>query len=240
MVAILAPLQAYIGDAHGLNTLKYQPEKIAAIEAHWDGDKPGALVLFAIPNEAEERNDFEIAIPHGASWFLTHSADGLFPGLKQFPPDDRPPVFPVFLSFRLMVGLGVLMIITGFVGAWLWFRGRLFDTKWYLAAAQYVWPLGFIAILAGWYTTEVGRQPWVAYGILRTADAASPVAFSAVLTGLVLFVLVYGVVFSMGIYYINRLIEHGPKGAAAETPEALPSRPLSAAGEAAHEAFEER
>jgi cytochrome d ubiquinol oxidase subunit I len=240
MVAILAPLQAYIGDAHGLNTLKYQPEKIAAIEAHWDGDKPGALVLFAIPNEAEERNDFEISIPHGASWILTHSADGLFPGLKQFPPDDRPPVFPPFLAFRLMVGMGVLMIITGFTGAWLWFRGRLFQTRWYLEAAQYVWPLGFIAILAGWYTTEIGRQPWVAYGILRTADAASPVAFSAVLTGLVLFVLVYGVVFSMGIYYINRLIEHGPKGAAAETPQALPSRPLSAAGEAAHEAFEER
>ena len=240
MVAILAPLQAYIGDAHGLNTLKYQPEKIAAIEAHWDGDKPGALVLFAIPNEAEERNDFEISIPHGASWILTHSADGLFPGLKQFPPDDRPPVFPPFLAFRLMVGMGVLMIITGFTGAWLWFRGRLFQTRWYLEAAQYVWPLGFIAILAGWYTTEIGRQPWVAYGILRTADAASPVAFSAVLTGLVLFVLVYGIVFSMGIYYINRLIEHGPKGAAAETPQALPSRPLSAAGEAAHEAFEER
>jgi cytochrome d ubiquinol oxidase subunit I len=240
MVAILAPLQAYIGDAHGLNTLKYQPEKIAAIEAHWDGDKPGALVLFAIPNEAEERNDFEISIPHGASWILTHSADGLFPGLKQLPPDDRPPVFPPFLAFRLMVGMGVLMIITGFTGAWLWFRGRLFQTRWYLEAAQYVWPLGFIAILAGWYTTEIGRQPWVAYGILRTADAASPVAFSAVLTGLVLFVLVYGVVFSMGIYYINRLIEHGPKGAAAETPQALPSRPLSAAGEAAHEAFEER
>jgi cytochrome d ubiquinol oxidase subunit I len=240
MVAILAPLQAYIGDSHGLNTLKYQPEKIAAIEAHWDGDKPGALVLFAIPNEAEERNDFEISIPHGASWILTHSADGLFPGLKQFPRDDRPPVFPVFLAFRLMVGMGVLMILTGFVGAWLWFRGRLFETRWYLSIVQYVWPLGFIAILAGWYTTEIGRQPWVAYGILRTADAASPVAFSAVLTGLVLFFLVYGVVFSMGIYYINRLIEHGPKGVAAETPEALPSRPLSAASGAAHEAFEER
>jgi cytochrome d ubiquinol oxidase subunit I len=116
MVAILAPLQALIGDQHGLNTLQYQPEKIAAIESHWDGSKPGALVLFAIPNEDEERNELEVSIPGGASWFLTHSADGLFPGLKQFPRENRPPVFPVFLGFRVMVGLGLLMILLGFVG----------------------------------------------------------------------------------------------------------------------------
>jgi cytochrome d ubiquinol oxidase subunit I len=239
MVAVLAPLQVLIGDQHGLNTLRYQPEKIAAIESHWDGTQPGPLVLFAIPNSAEERNDFEIAIPNGASWILTHRADGLFPGLKQFPPSERPPIFPVFIAFRLMVGLGLLMVLTGIVGAFLWFRGRLFKTRWYLEAAQYVWPLGFIAILAGWYVTEVGRQPWIAYGILRTADAASPVAFSAVLIGLILFVLVYGVVFTMGIYYINRLIEYGPKGAAAAPPEGMPSRPLAAAEHAAHEAIEE-
>jgi len=238
MVAILTPLQMYVGDASGLNTEKHQPEKIAAIEAHWDGSKPGDLVLFAIPNEEEERNDFAISIPKMSSLIITRSWDGLFPGLKDFPRDDRPPVIPVFFSFRIMVGMGVLMLIAGWVGAWLWFRGRLFTTKWYLETVQYVWPLGFIAILAGWYTTEIGRQPWVAYGILRTADAVSPVAPSAVLTTLVLFVLVYTCVFAMGIYYINRLIEHGPKGAAAEKPEALPSRPLSAAGEAAHEAIE--
>jgi cytochrome bd ubiquinol oxidase subunit I len=239
MVAILTPLQMYIGDASGLNTEKYQPEKIAAIEAHWDGNEPGALVLFAIPNEAQERNDFAISIPHASSWLITHSGDGLFPGLKNFPRDDRPPVIPVFFAFRLMVGMGVLMLVLGWVGAWLWARGRLFKTGWYLKATQYAWPLGFVAILAGWYTTEIGRQPWIAYGILRTADAASPVAPSAVLTTLVLFVIVYACVFAMGIYYINRLIEHGPKGAAAEVPQALPSRPLSAAGGAAHEAFEE-
>ena len=176
MVAILAPLQVLIGDQHGLNTLKHQPAKVAAIESHWDGSKPGALVLFAIPNEKEERNDFEIAIPYGASLILTHKADGLFPGLKEFAPNDRPPVLPVFLSFRLMVGMGVLMLLIGFVGAWLWLRGRLFDTRWYLQYVQYAWPLGFIAILAGWYTTEIGRQPWIATGILRTADAASPVS----------------------------------------------------------------
>jgi cytochrome bd ubiquinol oxidase subunit I len=240
MVAILTPLQMYIGDAHGLNTEKYQPEKIAAIEAHWDGNEPGDLVLFAIPNEEEERNEYVVSIPDGASLILTHRLDGLFPGLKDFPREDRPPVAPVFFSFRIMVGMGVLMLIVGWVGAWLWLRRRLFTTHWYLKYAQHAWPLGFIAILAGWYTTEIGRQPWVAYGILRTADAASPVAPSAVLTTLILFVLVYSCVFAMGIYYINRLIDHGPTGAAAETPEALPSRPLSAAGDAAHEAFEER
>jgi cytochrome d ubiquinol oxidase subunit I len=239
MVFFLAPLQALIGDQHALNTEKYQPQKIAAIESHWDSSKPAPLVLFAIPNEKQERNDFEISIPNLASWFVTHRADGLFPGLKDVPPSDRPPVFPVFAGFRLMVGLGVLMILIGTVGAWLWLRGRLFETRWYLQIVQYAWPLGFIAILAGWYVTEMGRQPWVAYGILRTADASSPVAFSAVLFGLVLFVLVYGVVFSMGIFYINRLINHGPAGAAADAPDALPSRPLMAANEAAQEAIEE-
>ncbi|MTD95108.1 cytochrome ubiquinol oxidase subunit I [Hyphomicrobium sp. xq] len=238
MVAILAPLQVLIGDQHGLNTLKHQPAKVAAIESHWDGSEPGALVLFAIPNEKEERNDFEIAIPYGASLILTHKADGLFPGLKEFAPTDRPPVFPVFLSFRLMVGMGVLMLLIGFVGAWLWFRGKLFDTRWYLQYVQYAWPLGFIAILAGWYTTEIGRQPWIASGILRTADAASPVSGGAVFTTLVLFVIVYGIVFSMGIYYINRLIEYGPKGSAAEPPAGLPNRPLTAAEPAAQEAIE--
>ncbi|CAN1723810.1 cytochrome bd ubiquinol oxidase subunit I [Hyphomicrobium sp. 1Nfss2.1] len=237
MVAILAPLQIFIGDQHGLNTLEYQPAKVAAIESHWDGSKPAPLVLFAIPNEKEERNDYEISIPDGASWILKHEADGLFPGLKQFAREDRPPVFPVFIAFRIMVGLGVIMLGIGMVGAWLWFRGRLFTSKWYLGWVQYAWPLGFIAILSGWYVTEIGRQPWIATGILRTLDAASPVAFSAVLIGLVLFVLVYGVVFSMGIFYINRLIEYGPKGEAVEAPEGIPSRPLSAAESAAHDAI---
>jgi cytochrome d ubiquinol oxidase subunit I len=239
MVALLAPLQVLIGDQHGLNTLQYQPAKIAAIESHWDGSRPGELVLFAIPNSQEERNDFEIAIPNLASLILTHRLDGTFPGLKDFKPEDRPPIFPVFIAFRLMVGIGVIMIAIGWVGAFLWLRGKLLETRWYLQTVQYAWPLGFIAILSGWYVTEIGRQPWIATGVLRTADAASPVAFGAVLLGLVLFVLVYGVVFSMGIYYINRLIEYGPKGVAAAEPEGLPSRPLSAAEDAANVAMEE-
>jgi cytochrome bd ubiquinol oxidase subunit I len=237
MVALLAPLQLFIGDQHGLNTLEHQPVKIAAIEGHWDGSKPGALTLFAIPNEAQERNDYEIAIPGLASLILTHDINGLFPGLKQFPPENRPPVLPVFFAFRVMVGIGLLMIAIGFVGAWLWARGRLFETRWYLGAVAASWPLGFIAILAGWWVTETGRQPWVAYGILRTADAVSPVTFNAVLTTLVLFVLIYTSVFSVGVYYINRLINKGPSATRPEGESALPNRPLSAATDSTRSAI---
>jgi cytochrome d ubiquinol oxidase subunit I len=237
MVAILAPLQLFIGDQHGLNTLKHQPAKVAAIEGHWDGSKPGALTLFAIPNAERERNDYEIAIPGLASLILTHDINGLFPGLKQFPPENRPPVLPVFFAFRVMVGIGLLMIAIGLVGAWLWARGRLFETRWYLHAVAAAWPLGFIAILAGWWVTETGRQPWVAYGILRTADAVSPVTFNAVLTTLVLFVLIYTSVFSVGTYYINRLINTGPSTTRPEGEGALPSRPLSAATDSTRNAI---
>ena len=239
MVVLLAPLQAVIGDLHGLNTLEHQPAKVAAMEAHWDGSRPGKLVLFALPDETTESNDYEVAIPHGASLILTHDPDGLFPGLKDFEAKDRPPVAPVFFAFRIMVGMGVLMIVIGFAGTALWVRGRLFTVRWFAAMVQHAWPLGFVAILAGWWVTETGRQPWVATGILRTADAVSPVAFGAVLTSFVLFILVYTSVFSIGIYYINRLIDKGPTGASVETGEeaaSMPSRPLSGATGAARQA----
>lgn len=237
MVAILAPLQLVIGDAHGLNTAEHQPAKVAAMEAHWDGSKPAPLILFAWPDETEETNTFEISFPNLASLIITHSTDGLFKGLKDFRPEDRPPVKPVFFAFRVMVGIGFLMIAAGFVGAFLWARGRLFETSWYLKPIAHAWPLGFIAIVSGWWVTETGRQPYLIYGELRTIDALSPVAFGAVLTTLILFVLVYSGVFSMGILYINRLIEKGPEGSAVAPSEALPSRPLSAAQEAAREAL---
>lgn len=236
MVAVLAPLQLLIGDMHGLNTLEHQPAKVAAMEAHWDGKKPGALVLFALPDEKAEVNRYEISIPGGASLVLKHDSQALFKGLKDFAPGDRPPVTPVFFAFRVMVGIGLTMIVIGAVGAVLWLRGRLFATRWYLAPVAYAWPLGFIAILAGWWVTETGRQPWIAAGILRTIDAASPVSYNAVLTSLVLFVIIYTCVFSMGIYYINRLTEKGPVGAAAAPTDGLPNRPLSAASDAAREA----
>ncbi len=238
MVAVLAPLQLVIGDMHGLNTAKHQPVKVAAMEAHWDGSKPADLVLFAWPNQKEERNDFEISIPNLASVIITHDPNGLFKGLKDFKPEDRPPVLPVFFAFRAMVGIGMLMIAIGLYGVFLWARGRLFETSWYLRGLTYAWPLGFIAIVAGWWVTETGRQPFLVYGILRTADAVSNVSFWPVLTSLVLFVLVYSSVFSMGILYINKLIEKGPQGAAIEPDEGMPSRPLSAADKSARAAMQ--
>lgn len=238
MIAVLAPLQLVIGDMHGLNTAKHQPAKVAAMEAHWDSSKPAPLVLFALPSDKDETNYYEISIPNVASYIITHQWDGRFPGLKDFAPEDRPPVKPVFYAFRVMVGLGLLMIAGGLFGAYLWWRDRLFETGWFLKAVSISWPAGFVAILAGWWVTETGRQPWIAHGILRTADAASPVSANAVLTTLILFVIVYSIVFSMGIYYINRLIEKGPIGAAVKSPDGVPSRPLSAAEEAAHEAIE--
>jgi cytochrome d ubiquinol oxidase subunit I len=240
MVALLAPLQMVIGHEHGVNTLKYQPAKIAAMEAHWDGSKPGALVLFALPNAKEERNDYEVAIPGLASLVVKGDSTALFPGLKDFKASERPPITPVFFAFRAMVGLGLLMIAVGVVGAFLWATGRLFQARWYLWPAQFLWPTGFIAILAGWWVTETGRQPWIVHGILRTGDALSPVSFNAVATSLALFVIVYSIVFSMGILYINKLIEKGPSGSSLDidpSVPSVPSRPLAAAAKAARDAI---
>jgi cytochrome d ubiquinol oxidase subunit I len=227
MLAVLAPLQLVVGDLHGLNTSRHQPAKVAAMEGHWDGSKPAPLILFAWPDEKEERNHAQVAIPKLGSLIITHEPNGLFPGLKDFAPQDRPPVKPVFFSFRLMVGLGLLMIAAGLIGAFLWWRRRLFDADWYLKPLTHAWPLGFIAILAGWTVTETGRQPWIAYGVLRTADAVSPVTAVQVATSLALFIIVYSVVFSIGIWYISRMIAKGPRGVPAK-PDDLPNRPLSA------------
>jgi cytochrome d ubiquinol oxidase subunit I len=231
LTAILAPLQLFIGDQHGLNTLAHQPIKIAAMEGHWDGSQPGDLELFAWPDEKAETNRFSISIPHGASLVLTHTWNGLFPGLKSVPTADRPPVAPVFFGFRIMVGVGIVMIASALFGAFLWWRGTLFETRWYLRIMAQCWWLGFVAVIAGWIVTETGRQPWIVEGILRTADATSPVPASSIASTLVLFVLCYGVVFWMGIYYINRLINRGPEQAVANA-EGLANRPLMAGKDA--------
>jgi cytochrome bd ubiquinol oxidase subunit I len=232
MVAALAPLQLLLGDLHGLNTLHHQPAKIAAIEAHWDDKRPARLILFAVPDQKGERNRAEISVPYLGSIILTHSLNGRVPSLKDLPSEDRPRVAIVFFAFRIMVGIGLTLLAIGAVGAWLWWRKKLFETRWFLRAVGFAWPLGFIAILAGWVTTESGRQPYAAYGILRTADAVSPVLGAAVATSLAAFIVVYTVVFGIGVYYIRKLIRGGPKGAAAESPpptEALPNRPLGVA-----------
>ncbi|MDB6046162.1 MAG: cytochrome ubiquinol oxidase subunit [Gammaproteobacteria bacterium] len=238
MIAILGPLQLLLGDQHGLNTLEHQPAKIAAIEAHWEDNGPADLVLFALPDEVNETNRAQIAIPRLGSLILTHKWDGRYAGLKDFPRDRRPPVASIFFAFRLMVAIGLALIVLGLTGAVLWWRKKLFNAYWYLHIVARTWPLGFIAILAGWLTTESGRQPYVAYRILRTDQALSPVSAATVATSLVLFVLVYFVVFSIGIYYIHKLIWSGPKGAAlmaTALPGGLPNRPLSAADSATRE-----
>jgi len=232
MVAILGPAQLFFGDQHGLNTLEYQPAKVAAMEGHWEDSGPAALVLFGLPDEERERNLAEIAVPRLGGLILKHDLNGRYAGLKSFPPEQRPPVIPVFFGFRIMVGIGVLLIALGLTGAYLWSRRKLFTTTWYLRIATYTWPLGFIAILAGWVTTETGRQPYVAYGIVRTDQAFSPVSAATVATSLIAFVLVYSVVFSIGVYYIRRLVLGGPKPAAVEPAEGLPNRPLSLGGAA--------
>jgi cytochrome d ubiquinol oxidase subunit I len=229
----LAPLQLFIGDLHGLNTREHQPAKVAAIEAHWETQRGAPLILFAIPDPKTESNKFELAVPKLGSLILTHEWDGEIQGLKAFPPEDRPnPIIP-FFAFRIMVGIGLIMIAVGVGGAALWLMGRLWTTRWFLSALVWVAPLGFLAVLSGWFVTEVGRQPWTVYGILRTADAVSPVPGGSVLMSLILFVLVYGVVFGAGLYYILKLIRRGPE----ETPPApepdevdLSHRPMAAAG----------
>jgi cytochrome d ubiquinol oxidase subunit I len=230
LTVILAPLQLFLGDQHGLNTLAHQPIKVAAMEAHWDGSKPGDFEIFAWPDETAQTNRFAISIPHGSSLILTHSWNGLFPGLTSVPPSDRPPVKPVFFAFRIMVGIGLFMIAAAFVGAYLWWRGTLFETRWYLLIMAQCWWLGFVAVISGWVVTETGRQPWIAYGILRTADATSPVPEATIAGTLALFVIAYGIVFWFGIYYINRLINGGPESEIAKAPDPLTHKPSTSQG----------
>jgi cytochrome d ubiquinol oxidase subunit I len=240
MIFVTAPLQLAIGDLHGLNTLDHQPVKVAAMEGHWKGSDPGDLVLFGIPDESAEKNHAEIAVPGLGALILTHDWKGTYLGITDFPADERPPIANVFFAFRIMVGIGLLFIATGILGAFLWWRGRLFNTQWFLKGTSHMWPLGFVAILAGWFVTEQGRQPWLVYGLFRTADGISPVPGASVFGTLVLFIFVYGIVFATGVYYINRLIAKGPKGAATAAPAGVPNRPLSAAEEATRAATGKR
>ncbi|MFZ1952223.1 MAG: cytochrome ubiquinol oxidase subunit I [Pseudolabrys sp.] len=232
LTAILAPLQLFLGDQHGLNTLKHQPIKVAAMEAHWDGSKPGDFHIFAWPDEKAAENQFAISIPHGSSLILTHHMNGLFPGLNSVSASERPPVVIVFFGFRIMLAIGFFMIAAALFGVFLWWRGTLFDTRWYLRLMAQCWWVGFVAVIAGWVVTESGRQPWIVQGVLRTADATSPVPGATIAGTLVLFVIAYGVVFSFGIYYINRLIAQGPTGPAAEETAHFSANPISAAHEA--------
>ncbi len=213
MVLIVAPIQALVGDMHGLNTLKHQPAKIAALEGHWqnEGDKPLPLLLFGIPSMKDEETKFAIGIPRVGSWILTHTWGGQIKGLKEFPRDQRPNSLIVFWSFRVMVGLGLLMIALGAWGVWLRFRKRLFGSRGFLRMVMWMGPAGLVAVLAGWITTEAGRQPWIVYGVLRTADGASKIEAGPVALSLALFVVAYFFVFGVGIAYVLRLVRKGPQ-----------------------------
>ncbi|AVA40237.1 MULTISPECIES: cytochrome ubiquinol oxidase subunit I [Proteus] len=211
IILILAPIQALIGDMHGLNTLKHQPAKIAAIEGHWQNNPGEAtpLILFGIPDMDEEKTKYALQIPYLGSLILTHSLDKQVPALKEFPKDDRPNSLIVFWSFRIMVGLGMLMILVGVWGTWLRYKKKLYQSNLFLRFTFLMAPSGLIAILAGWFTTEVGRQPWVVYGIQRTRDAVSAHGEMHMSISLLIFLIVYGSVFGIGYAYMLKLIRKG-------------------------------
>ncbi len=243
MLVIVTPIQIFVGDLHGLNTLEYQPVKVAAMEGHWEKqanyDGEGLpLLLFGWPDMEDETTHFSLAIPHLGSLILTHSWDGTIPGLKDFPADERPPVAWVFWSFRVMVGLGMLMLVLGVVALWKRWRGRLYDSPLFLRFALLMGPAGLIALLAGWFTTEIGRQPWIVYGVMRTSEAVSPHSAATMALSLGLFVVVYLFSFGIGILYMLRLVAKGPhynEGAleshGGPGQDRQPMRPLSAVEE---------
>ncbi|AYH47763.1 cytochrome ubiquinol oxidase subunit I [Dickeya fangzhongdai] len=244
MALIVAPVQALLGDMHGLNTLKYQPAKIAAIEGHWDNPpgEPTPLILVGWPDMERETTRYALEIPYLGSLILTHSLDKQVPALKSFPKDERPNSTVVFWSFRIMVGLGMLMILLGVIGLWLRWRRRLYQSRPFLWFTLLMGPSGLIAILAGWFTTEVGRQPWVVYGLQRTRDAVSAHGDLQMSISLLLFISVYLSVFGVGYVYLVRLIKKGPQageGDAASTggpgQSSTPARPLSAVPETLEE-----
>jgi len=222
MAVFVAPAQLFIGDLHGLNTLQHQPAKVAAMEGIWETEKGAALRLFGWPDEEAEETLYAIEIPKLASLILTHDAEGEIKGLKSWPKEDRPPVAAVFWSFRVMVAIGMAMILTGVIAAVLHFRKRLFDTRWFQLWCMMLTPSGFVAVLAGWFVTEIGRQPYTVYGVLRTSDSVSPVDGAHVAISLAAFVVVYFFIFGAGSYYILRQIGKGPQPQA-DKPE-MPGR----------------
>lgn len=241
MALLVAPIQAVVGDMHGLNTLHHQPAKIAAIEGHWNTERGVPLLLFGIPDMEAETTHYALGIPRLGSLILAHDIDGEIKGLKEWAKEDRPNSLIVFWSFRVMVGMGLLMIACGVISLYLRWRGRLYEARPFHWLALAMGPAGLLALLAGWITTEVGRQPWVIYGLLRTADAVSNHDVGQMSLSLGLFVVVYFAVFGVGIAYLLRMMHKGPQRIATVDPrqaggpdggpghKRTPARPLSAA-----------
>ena len=212
MATLVAPVQIFLGDTHGLNTLAHQPQKVMAMEGHFQSHPDGApLILFGIPNSEEKRVDYAIEIPKASSLILKHDPDAPLAGLDTIPDDEEPPVGIVFWSFRIMVGIGFAMLGLGLWSLIARVRGRLYDLPLLYRAALVMAPSGFAAVIAGWITTEVGRQPYVVYNLLRTADAASPLDAPAVAASLLAFVVVYFAVFGAGVWYILHLMHKPPQ-----------------------------
>lgn len=232
MCLLVAPLQLLVGDAAGKLVGEVQPAKLAAIEAFWDTKAHQAFNVVAWPDRQAQGNRFAVSIPELGSLITHGRADAVVPGLKGFAPKDQPPVAVVFYAFRIMVGLGVLMILQGLWGAYLWARGKLAGTKPFLWLATAMGPAGFVAVVAGWTTAEVGRQPYTVYGVMRTADSTSPVGAASISVSLLTFMVVYAVVFCVGALYILRLVAAGPKVIADEPPPPVPRMPGTALGAA--------
>ena len=227
MAAIVAPIQILAGDAHGLNTLEYQPAKVMAMEGHYDSHPNGApLILFGIPNPEKKRMDYAIEIPKASSLILKHDLNAPLAGLDTIPQDKQPPVAILFWSFRVMVGLGFAIFGLGLWSLIARWRGKLYDWPWLHRTGVLMGPAGFIAVIAGWITTETGRQPYTVYGLLRTVNSASPLAAPAVGASLTAFVLVYFAVFGVGTWYILRLIGKGVETGETEMEDA----PIRTAG----------
>jgi cytochrome d ubiquinol oxidase subunit I len=234
LVAVLIPLQLYVGHLTGLYVYRHQPAKFAAIEARWQNEDPGTEVWLAWPDTEERKNLFAIETPKWGSFIATGNWDSPLQGLEDFPEKDWPPVQIPFFGFRIMVGMGLIMLAVSWLGNLLRLFGRLETTRWFLWGTFLSFPTGFVAVLCGWYTAEVGRQPWVVYGLLRTKDALTPsLATGDVLISLTAYVLVYATFISFGIWYIYKLLREGPTGEAEPIPGTTPSRPLAYADDAA-------
>jgi cytochrome d ubiquinol oxidase subunit I len=222
MATLVAPAQIVVGDLHGLNTLAHQPAKIAAMEGDFETERGAPEILFGIPNMKEQRTDYKIEIPYLGSLILTHSLNGEVPGLKQWPRADQPYSPLIFFTFRIMVGLGFLMATIGLVSLWLRRGARLDRARWLQRIMVAMAPAGFIALLCGWITTEVGRQPYTVYGLLRTSDSLSPIGLPGVATSLALFVIVYFIVYAAGIGFLLRLMAQPPQPGEAGLAEGAP------------------
>jgi cytochrome d ubiquinol oxidase subunit I len=230
MAALVAPIQIAIGDQHGLNTLEYQPAKILALEGDYLSHADGApLYLFGVPNDRTQHLDYAVGIPNLGSLILKHDAHAPLAGLDTIPDDEQPPAAIVFWSFRLMVGLGFLMFALGLLSLWARWRGTLYRSRLLHRFALAMSPMGFVAIIAGWVTTEVGRQPFLVYGLLRTSRSMSPLGAPAVATSLIAFVVVYFAVFGVGIWYILRLM-HAPPHPGEAPPAEVIEAPIRSAG----------